>query len=65
MAPSRRFSMPRIPGSLAALTVAAFVAGTGCGGGEKARQASTQEAAPEPPAGKADHVVVSYYYLPG
>lgn len=56
--------MPRIPGSLAALTLAALVAGAGCGGGEKARQAS-QEAAPEPPAGKAEHVVVSYYYLPG
>ena len=56
--------MPRIPGSLAALTLAAFVAGAGCGGGGKAQQAS-HEAAPQPPAGKADHVVVSYYYLPG
>lgn len=57
--------MPRISGSLAALTLAAFVAGAGCGGGEKAQQASTQEAAPAAPAGKAGHVTVSYYYLPG
>jgi hypothetical protein len=64
MDPSRRFSMPRIPGSFAALTLAAFVAGAGCGGGQKAQQAS-QEAAPAAPAGKAGHVTVSYYYLPG
>lgn len=56
--------MPRISGSLAALMLAALVAGTGCGGGEKAQQASP-EAAPEAPAGKAGHVTVSYYYLPG
>lgn len=56
--------MPRISGSLAALTFAVLVAGTGCGGGEKAQQAS-QRAAPEEPAGKAQHVTVSYYYLPG
>ena len=60
----------RIPGSFAALARATCVAvgGVGCGGGGDRAQktASTQEpAAPEPPAGKAQHVTVSYYYLPG
>jgi len=61
----------RIPGSFGALALAASVAFggvVGCGGGgERAQKtASTQEpAAPEAPAGKAQHVTVSYYYLPG
>jgi hypothetical protein len=60
----------RIPGSFAALALATCVAVggvVGCGGGDRAQKtASTQEpAAPEPPAGKAQHVTVSYYYLPG
>jgi hypothetical protein len=58
----------RIQGSFAALTLATCVAVVGCGGGGDRAQktASTQEpAAPEPPAGKAQHVTVSYYYLPG
>ena len=58
----------RIPGSFGALALAACVTVVGCGGGGDRAQktASTQEpAAPEPPAGKAQHVTVSYYYLPG
>ena len=60
----------RIPGSFGALALAAcvVVGVVGCGGGADRAQkaASTQEpAAPEPPAGKAQHVTVSYYYLPG
>ena len=57
----------RIPGPFAAFALATCVAVVGCGGGDRAQKtASTQEpAAPEPPAGKAQHVTVSYYYLPG
>lgn len=61
----------RIQGSFGALALAACVAigaVVGCGGGgdHPQKTASTQEpAAPEAPAGKAQHVTVSYYYLPG